>query len=396
MTRPAKKVLLPLAILAVSAAATVLVVRSRSPVERVVVEPPAPLVRVQQARTSAQQLLVESRGEVRPATAATLVVEVPGKVLWVSGSFQAGGFFDKGAPLLRLDRADYELALTRARAEEARSNVRLTQARAEAEIAVQEWSELGRGEAPPLARREPQVQEAEAAPLAAQAARQEAELSLSRTEIRAPYDGRIRAKLADVGQFLAAGQGVAAVYSIDSAEVRLPVLDRELAYLDLPLASAVKEGPRVDLLASFAGRQRRWVGRIVRTEGEIDPSTRMVGLVAEVEDPYGRGADETDAPLTVGLFVDARIRGAVEEVVRLPREALRRGEEGEDQVLVVEGGDRLRFRRVEVLQRTAREVLIREGLADGEWVCISPLEAPVDGMEVRTVEEVSEAPEVLS
>ncbi|MCB1035565.1 MAG: efflux RND transporter periplasmic adaptor subunit [Acidobacteria bacterium] len=385
MPRATRRTLLPFLILAVGIAVTVLLVRGRKPVERVSTEPPAPLVRIQVARQSTEQLRVRSRGEVQPATAATLVAEVPGKVVWVAPSFEDGGFLHAGAPLLRLDRRDYELALTRAQAEEARSNVRLMQARAEAEIAVQEWSELGDGEAPPLARRDPQVEEAEAALLAARAAREEAQLNLSRTEIRAPYAGRIRSKQTDLGQFLGVGQPVAQVYGIAAAEVRLPILDAELAFLDLPLAEAFEDGPEVELSATFAGAQRRWRGRVVRTQGQIDPATRMVGLVARVKDPYGRVAEEAEVPLPVGLFVEAEILGSEEPVFRLPREALHR-REGRDHVLVVEDG-RLVFRPVEVLQRTEAELLIRSGLADGERVCISPLETPVDGMAVRTVED---------
>jgi hypothetical protein len=108
-----------------------------------------------------------------------------------------------------------------------------------------------------------------------------------------------------------------------------------------------------------------------------------VNVVAEVADPYGRSDDSEAAgvPLAVGLFVSAEIRGTTARaVVPLPREALRRG----DRVLVVDAEERLRFRDVSVLRREHDRVLVRSGLAAGEVVCISPLEAPVDGMRVRT------------
>ena len=112
----------------------------------------------------------------------------------------------------------------------------------------------------------------------------------------------------------------------------------------------------------------------------------MVGLVAEVEEPYGRGAEAAQVPLTVGLFVEAQIEGLQVEGVRLPREALRSQPGTETQVMVVEEGSRLRFRSVSLLQRTDASILVGEGLEEGERVCISPLETPVDGMTVRTVD----------
>ena len=137
------------------------------------------------------------------------------------------------------------------------------------------------------------------------------------------------------------------------------------------------------LRASFAGYPFEWQGRIVRTEGEIDAKSRMVHVVAEVADPYGRGDDPDRPPLAAGLYVEAEIVGrTVENVAVLPRSAIRDG----DVVLVVDDDDRLRLRRVEVLRRSADRAIVRGGLANGERICLSPLVAVTDGMRVRTAE----------
>jgi multidrug efflux pump subunit AcrA (membrane-fusion protein) len=138
----------------------------------------------------------------------------------------------------------------------------------------------------------------------------------------------------------------------------------------------------VILRAHFAGSEREWHGRVVRTEGEIDPKSRMVHVVARVDDPYARRADDGRPPLAVGLFVEAEILGRrAEGVVVLPRAALR----SDGRVLVVDDEQNLRFREVEVLRKGRDELIISSGLAAGDRVCISPLEAAVDGMAVRTV-----------
>jgi multidrug efflux pump subunit AcrA (membrane-fusion protein) len=125
----------------------------------------------------------------------------------------------------------------------------------------------------------------------------------------------------------------------------------------------------------------------VRTEGEIDPRSRMVHAVARVDDPYGEAVDGR-APLHVGLFVDAEIEGrTLPAAAVLPREALREG----DRVLVVDGDDRLRFRAVQVARLTREHVIVGAGLAAGERVCISPRATPVDGMAVRVARDAPES-----
>jgi multidrug efflux pump subunit AcrA (membrane-fusion protein) len=126
---------------------------------------------------------------------------------------------------------------------------------------------------------------------------------------------------------------------------------------------------------------------VVRTEGEIDPKTRMVHVIARVDDPYARSEDRP--PLAVGLFVEAQVFGReTEGVVKVPRAAMR----GTDQLLAADAEDRLRFRRVEVVRAGRNEVVIRSGLEPGDRVIVSPIEAAVEGMRVRPVMSDGVAP----
>ncbi|MFN2427820.1 MAG: efflux RND transporter periplasmic adaptor subunit, partial [Candidatus Binatia bacterium] len=215
---------------------------------------------------------------------------------------------------------------------------------------------------------------------------------LERTAVRAPFDGRVRTEDVDVGQFVSRGEILARIYSTDVAEIRLPLDDGDLAFLDLSMAwrdaNEDRPGPVVVVHADFAGHRWQWKGRIVRTEGQIDPATHVIHAVASVEDPYGRGENPARPPLAAGLFVEADITGRTAVgVVSLPRAAMR----GDSRVLVVDGEDRLRSRKVKVLRREAERVIVSEGLAAGERVCISPLEVAVDGMRVRVAEEPAAA-----
>ena len=382
----AAKIVLPLGVLAAASLGAYALVLNKPdvPIEPRPIELPG--IRVHAVTLQEVTLTVSSQGTVRPRTETQLVPEIAGRVIWVSPSFAAGGFFEEGEVLLRIDQYDYQQAVITARSLVAQSTLRLAQEEAEAEVAREEWKELGAGAASALTLHEPQLVDAQAAVAAAEAALDRAMRDLDRAEIKAPYAGRIRQKSVDVGQFLTVGSSVATVYAIDTAEVRLPLPDAELAYLDLPLAYrglGEQTGPRVTLQANFAGSTHTWEGHIVRTEAEIDPVSRMVHVVVEVDDPYAPSDDPGRPPLAVGMFVEAEIEGRIAaEVVVLPRAALR----GRNQVLVVDDDDQLRFRDIDVFRSTSTEIIVTSGLEPGERVNVSPIEAVTDGMRVAVID----------
>ena len=379
------QILLPVAIIVAAAlgARTMVDLRPDAPTRPPIVI--IPQVRVVEVELTEVTLTVKSQGTVEPRTQSQLVPEVSGRIIEVSPSFVAGGFFEAGDVLFKTDPHDYEQALVQRNAEVESARLHIAQEEAEAEVAQWGWDRVGTGQARSLTLREPQIASAKAELAAAKANLETAQRNLERTEVRAPFSGRVRQKNVDVGQFVTVGAPVARIYAVDAAEVRLPLPNEDLAYLDLPLnyrgESGRIRGPAVTLRAEFAGRIHEWQGRIVRTEGEIDPQTRMVHVVAEVQNPYGRGPDPTRPPLAAGMFVEAEIVGrTVEHVAIVPRAALR----GPSQVLVVDVNSRLRFRDVEVLRATTNELFILGGLETGDRVNVSPVEAVSEGMEVRT------------
>jgi RND family efflux transporter MFP subunit len=378
------KIILPLAAVAVAIVVMATMIKMKPAPETRIPEPPLPMVRVMDVQLQDMTLTVNSQGTVSPRTESVLLPEVAGRVIEVSPSFVPGGFFEKGELLLRIDPFDYRQAVVQTRSAVAQAELRLATELAEAEVARKEWDELGKGKPTPLTLREPQVAEAEAALASARAALENTERNLERTSILAPYAGRVRQKQVDVGQYVSPGNPLATIYSVDYAEIRLPLPDDDLAFVDLPLdyrdEASRGRGPEVTLRADFAGRTFSWTGRIVRTEGEIDARSRMVHAVARVSNPYARGADPDRPPLAAGMYVEAEIAGRpVENVVLIPRAAIRPN----DIVLVVDEEDRLRFRPVEILRATSEHAIVSSGLADGERICISSLTAVTDGMRVR-------------
>lgn len=382
-----KKILITLGVLIIGIVLIIALFVGKPKPQRQPAEVAMPAVHVVEAKPSSIQVTVDAQGTVTPKREIDLVPEVAGKVVDVAESFIAGGFFNKGDVLIRIEPRDYEFAVTRAEAELASAVQRLALEQAEAEQARRDWTQLGEtGEPTPLVLREPQLAEARARLAAAQAQLDDAKLDLERTTIRAPFSGRVREKRVDIGQYVTPGAVLGRVYSTDVVEIRLPLTDRQIGYLGLPLSPSQDVPPvNVTLTARFAGDVHHWPAQIFRTEGAIDPRSRVLYAVAEVADPFGLKAEGgKNVPLSVGLFVEAEIEGKTyEDVFVLPRQALKE----RDQLILVNDEGKLEFRTVSVLQTNPQSAFIDSGLEAGDRVMWSTLENPVDGMAVEVLED---------
>lgn len=326
------------------------------------------------ARAEDVQLTVSTQGEARPRTEIDLVPEVGGKIVYVSPNFLEGGIFKKGEVLIRIEDSDYKVAEIRASANVAQAEQLLVREMAEGQIAKQDYEELGRGGASPLALREPQRQQAEAALLAAQADLENARLQLTRTSVRAPFAGRVRSKQSDIGQFVSPGSRLGRIFSTDVIEVRLPLTDQDLSKIDLPI-SFFAENPDdaldVELSAIVSGKRRVWNGKIMRTDSAYDTQTRALFAFAEVFDPYGAGASDENIPLSPGLFVNAKIKGKTfENVIVMPRDGLR----PDNEVYIIDDKGKAEIRKVTVLDTDSQRAVITSGVAPQELVLLSPME----------------------
>lgn len=382
---PRPKLVAPLAVLLTGAAVVVVLFETAPEIVEKPAEVVPPLVEVVPIVPRRHQMRVFTHGTVSARTESELVPEVSGRAVWVSPQLVSGGFFEQGDALLEIEPVDYEVALERARAAVAR-------AESEHARALKELDRL-RGLTSRGIASQSQLDDAERGERVAAASLREcraavaqAERDLERTTLRAPYTGRVRRANIGVGQFVSRGVPVASLYAIDRAEIRLPIADEELAFIELPLLrrgdGASREGPPVVLRAQFAGVEHQWVGRVVRTEGEIDMRSRMVNVVAVVDDPYAAGNSRVP-PLAVGMFVEAEILGKeVDDAVVASRAAMR----DRDHVLVVDADDRMRLRRAQVIRRERRDIVLAAAtFQPGDRIVSSAVETAVDGMRVRPV-----------
>ena len=379
------KVFLTLLILTLAVVAAAGIIMTRPMPEPVAIAPNVVAIRGIQMEAENIPLTIYAQGVVEPLTASELITQVNGRVAWVSPNFNAGGFFKQGEPLVKLESEDYEARVGLAEAREVRALAEFEHATFE----LKRMRALVKDQLVSQAMLENAVRQTrltEAALKEAQINLDQAERDLDRTELRAPFDAIVRSKAVDLGEFVSMGKPLAQLFAADGFEVRLPVLDTQLAYLNLPSsieATAPLNSanlPSVRLSAQYAGAAASWDAQLVRSESEIDRRSRMVTLVARVS---GTRSALSANPLPVGAFVNAEIEGiTLENAFQLPRSALRQ----DNQVLVVDEESRLRFREVSIARYEQDRILIQSGLKEGDIVNISPIQAVVDGMEVSVTE----------
>ena len=355
---------------------------------------PQQLVVVVDAMTVSVQdayITVPSQGTVEPRTRTNLVSEVSGQVVEVSPAFVAGGFFREGDILVKLDDLNYRAAVSRAEASVASARSLLEQEKGQADVAQREWDRMSEDErarirAKDLYLRKPQLEEANARLISAQADLDQANTDLSKTTITAPYDGLVSAKNTDIGQYVTTGASIAETFAVDYAEVRLPIPESKIAFLDLPSATGYNNSsfaPDVDLVSNIGGKDYHWTGKLTRTEGVLDTRTRVLFSVVQVEDPYNLYSDDNswnEDPLRIGTYVNASIRGRLlEDVIVLPRHTL----QANSVIWTADTEGRLRPRSVEVLTINGDDVYISSGLENGDQIILTRLENPLNGAPVQ-------------
>jgi RND family efflux transporter MFP subunit len=315
---------------------------------------------------------ISSQGVISPSSSITLISELNSKVDWISSKMQTGSSFQKNDTLLILDKRDYELALITAKSNVLNAGVNLEREKAESDLASKEWKRVGAGTGSDLALRKPQLAQANATYAAAQAMLERAQRNLKRTVFIASFDGRVRLRNVDEGATVFPGTVLGNIYASESFEVRLPVADQDVPFTGLEFnGQQIKQSKQLDV-QFFIGKSIL-SGRVIRAEAEVDPITRMLSVVAKIENNK-----ENSNTIAVGQFVQATISGIdIENVTVLPRTAVRDGS-----VWIVDQELTLYKRSVETLRFENEFALIGEGLEKGDRLLTSRLSSLVNGLKV--------------
>lgn len=376
------KIVLPFLVLGVGAAILLALFASRRAPVKEVREFAGVLVETVTVQRGDHVVTVAATGTVQARQQTEIVAQVSGRVSWLADEFIAGGLFEKGDVLFRLEDVDYRLAIERAEADLAAAELELAMVKGRARVARDEWQRLqvGQGAPNPLVLYEPQLKNAEGRVVAAKAALKQAGINLQRTELRAPFNCLILSEGIDLGQYVRTGATVGTLLGTDMAEIVVPLPLDALPWVNIPRNG----GPGAAATVRFAAGavNYNWPGKVVRTLGEVDPLGRMARVVVAVDDPYllQRPATDDRPPLAVGSFVDLELQGKLLPAVTvLPRRALR----DNHTVWIADSDSLLRIRPVQVLRREKETVIVGDGLQDGERVIVSSLAGAAEALKVR-------------
>jgi len=378
------------------------------------------LVEIMVTRSQSLPMVVEAYGTVVPREALKLVAQVRGEVVALHPDFIEGGLVRSGDLLVTIDPKDYELAVRRAKVgiRQAQAdldrlkqdvlnlNASLELARADVKLALAEvrrlkklagkdmtaQSVLDKADRQYLTSRERvQTLENQLALIGpnrirmqsqlelARVAWEQAKLDLDRCRIEAPYEAWVTQKAVENWRHVSVGQSVGSIYRAGAFDIEVKIPVGDLAWF--PDEAASKGGLEAEVRFSETEPPRTWNGKVARIKASLDRTTRTLPVVIQVDEPTGSDSmTHAAGRMKPGMFVTVRIRGRkVDHVHRLPRHLVQ-----DDDTVYLAVDDRLQIRPVTVLRRFKTEVLISEGLADGDRVITTPISNAISGMKIRT------------
>ena len=328
------------------------------------------------------QVQISSNGTTTPLTQTVLTAEVGGEVIYRSKKFAEGASVIEGEILAKIDDTDLQLQYKNALLQLANAEVQYSLQLAEAEVAKEAWDKIGDGVASDLTLKKPQLKQAEAFLEVAKAQVSSAAKKLNKTEIIAPYAGRIQNVNIDLGTTIIPGQPVGAMYTSSEIEITLAVKDNDLQFLSIPMDGRKlnpSEQASVVIESFYKGKTQSWEGKLERVDGVIDPITRMINLIAVFKNDF----IETDKPnLPIGLFVEAKIDGiTLKNIFEIPINSISK----DNEVYIVDKDNQLELRKLTVLKKYSEFVIIKDGLRAGERIVTSKLSTASNGIKVNPV-----------
>ncbi|MDG2471890.1 MAG: efflux RND transporter periplasmic adaptor subunit [Pseudomonadales bacterium] len=368
----------PIAVIVLAIGLSSFLVSYQPEIDKIIPAKTLPTIETKNIKLTTISQSVTAYGLVKPHKQIALASEIAGRVIWVSEKLISGGKFDQFDPLIRIENTDYKLQLDKASAENTRAQVDLgiyesDYQRQQGLFKKNLISNSQLDDAYKVYKR------AEATLKITQANLEQASLNFQRTEITAPFSGRVQQESIDEGGYLTVGASIATLYADDIVEVRLPISNDDLGFLNWPQQMrgtlSPEESIAVSITSTYGGIEYQWQGQLVRIESEVDPKTRLFHAVAVVKNPeFGE-----QPPLTVGLFVTAEIAGrSYDQSVLLPRSAVI-----DNRVLIVNEDNRLMYREIETIRINKDSVLVGRGLNNNELICVTPPSIIFEGMEVN-------------
>lgn len=334
-----------------------------------------PLVKTRSLQAKDIELKIKGSGIVKSLSEIRVVPQVSGKIKRRSSKMSIGSSFKKGDLLYEIDPSDYLVQKEIAEAEVATRKVQYEMEEQEARLAKDEWLQYQKDnpseKATLLTLRKPQMDLAKANLKAAEARLRLAKLNLKRTKIRAPFDGIVRAKFLDEGQFASPGNPLAEIVSTERAE--LSIFLEEGDYRNLDFSKKAK----ATLSKTVNGKEQHWTAFLKKGAASLDPKSRLIPVTLDIPKPYS-GKNK----LFISSYVDVEIEGKeLRQVFEVESYAIHNGK-----IWILKDG-KLDIRSAEIVQNEAEKSIISKGIQSGELLITSNLDYAVQGMSLEAEKE---------
>lgn len=382
-----RQVQLSLMIISVTLLIALILILTKQSVGKEEIEIPRTLVEVIIAKKGDERVSISAYGTVEANRTLNIHPEVSGQIVEKAPSFTKGGLIKANEMILKIDPRNYQIAVDQESAAVEKAEFELQVELGKQIVAEREWellnpsidikTEIGED----LALRRPHLREKKAALAAAKSRLSKAELDLERTTIKSPFNALVIKKTVEEGEYITPQSEVATLVDTDQFRIQVSVPLSQLSWIVFPTEG--EKGSDVEIIQGFGnGHTYARQGSLTRLLGDIDPASRMARLLVGVEDPLGIDNPEYKAhPLLIGSYVRVKIKGPVlKDVIVIPREALHEG----NKVWIKGKDDKLEIRQVHILQRREDNVIIDEGLSDGEQIIMTNIPLAIPGTELFT------------
>lgn len=375
-------------------------------------------------------------GTVRPSSTWEAVAQVEGVIQEKHPDLSKGAIIEKGTLLLQIDPTDYELSIAQIEADILATQAQLTEldtrlGNTQTSLDIEKkslslsrkelqrlqnllkkgsvsYSDFDTQERNVLAQQQSVLIQSNAiklipsqrALLEAQLQQKQSQLKgaqrdLHNTRIVMPFTGRISSDNVELAQYVRIGNSLTAADALDKAEIEIQIPIRyfrgllrpgkSINLLERSMDDLTRQlGIKAQVFLHEGGLTTRWNARFVRLTDTLDPKTRTIGAVVEVDNPYSDVQPGSRPPLIKGFFVEVHLQGAPRpESLVVPRSALHN-----ERLYRVNKQNRLEIINVQVelyqpefaIIRNASDSNNQTALTAGDNIVISDLVPAIEGM----------------
>ncbi|NGX58399.1 MAG: Solvent efflux pump periplasmic linker SrpA [Chlamydiae bacterium] len=381
--RSISQIAIALVIIAASVVIAIILVFSKSDIQKNDFTSKALLVNTIKAEPSSEQIKFTAFGTVIPHRKLIVHPELSGTIIYQSPNLIAGGMLDEGDIMLMIDPRDYKLLIQQAEAEVTRAEFELKVEEGRQIVAKREWELLSptlktANIGVELALRKPHLEEKKAMLEAAKSRLEKANIDLERTTLSAPFNAIVIEENTESGQYITPQTEIATLVDSETFHVRVSVPFNKLKWIKIPAGKVI--------VTQTVGEKStiKRPGQIMRLLGDVDPQGRLARLEVAIKDPLRLKNGNRSKPLLLGTYVSVEFFGPViKNVYKVPRIAIH----DSDDLWIKNKENKLEFRQVKILFSDSENVFITQGLEKGEEIVTSPISLPIPGTELRTENE---------